>query len=398
MTFAGKIKAAARTVAAAAIFFMVFLMSYGAYADAPPEILFNGSAVASTAQPFIEDGTTLIPMRSVFSAMGAEVTWDDKSFSAAAKKDGTEIVFAPGKKALYKNGTEISLLKSPVIIDSTLFVPLRAVCESFGYTVSWDGEKNRINISSEKPLRAHFFDCGQADSTFLELPDGRCMLIDGGEKKFGKELCEKIRALGYEKIDIMVATHPHADHIGGLVTVLKNFKTDVFYMPNVTHTTKTFENLLDALSENGSECIYASRGTEVLTGDVKCRAVAPDGQKYERMNNYSIVLKVEYNDVSLLFAGDSEALSEYSMVNSGMDIKSDVLKVAHHGSATSSTEEFLQKVSPKAAVISVGRENQYGFPAPIVLNRLEALGTAVYRTDISGTINFETDGYVYKFK
>lgn len=398
MTFAGKIKAAARTVAAAAIFFIVFLLSYGAYADAPPKILFNGSAVASTAQPFIEDGTTLIPMRSVFSAMGAAVTWDDKSFSASAKKDGTEIVFAPGEKALYKNGEKISLLKSPVIIDSTLFVPLRAVCESFGYTVSWNGEKNLINISSRQPLRVHFFDCGQADSTFLELPDGRCMLIDGGEKKFGKELCEKIKALGYEKIDIMVATHPHADHIGGLVTVLENFKTDVFYMPNVTHTTKTFENLLDALSENGSECIYAARGTEVLTGDVKCRAVAPDGQKYERMNNYSIVLKVEYNDVSLLFAGDSEALSEYSMVNSGMDIKSDVLKVAHHGSATSSTEEFLQKVSPKAAVISVGRENQYGFPAPIVLSRLESLGTAVYRTDISGTINFETDGYVYKFK
>lgn len=374
----------------------VFLVSYGAYASSAPEVYYNGARLETPYPPYIEDGTTLIPMRTVFEALGADILWDGEAFLARAIKDDTELVFYPNEKYLLKNNEEIPLSKSPVIKDDTMFVPLRAVCEGFGCTVSYNNEKNSISITSGAPLSIHFFDCGQADSALVCLPDGRFMLIDGGTRAFGNELCEKLRALGCQKVDIVVATHPHADHIGGLVEVLHSFEVGVFYMPNVVHTTKTFEDMLCALEENGCECEYISRGTQILSGEVSCVAISPEEKKYKRLNNTSAVLRLCYRDFSALLAGDAEATAEADMLEAAVVEKSDVLKVAHHGSATSSSEEFLKTVRPETAVISLGKDNEYGFPSQVVTERLKNLGTKIYRTDLSGEIIIETDGYVYK--
>ncbi len=397
MTCVCKIKSAVRYFLLAVLCAItVFLVSYGAYASAPPEVYYNGARLETPHPPYIEDGTTLIPMRTVFEALGADILWDGEAFLARAVKDDTELVFYPNEKYLLKNNEKMHLSKSPVIKNGTMFVPLRAVCEGFGYTVSYNNEKNSISITSGAPLAIHFFDCGQADSALVCLPDGRFMLIDGGTRAFGDELCERLRALGCKKIDIVVATHPHADHIGGLVEVLHSFEVGVFYMPNVVHTTKTFEDMLSALEENGCKCEYISRGTQVLSDEVSCVALSPEEKRYKRLNNTSAVLHLCYRDFSALLAGDAEATAEADMLAAAVVEKSDVLKVAHHGSATSSSEEFLKAVTPEAAVISLGKDNEYGFPSPVVTERLENLGTKIYRTDLLGEIILETDGYVYK--
>lgn len=242
-------------------------------------------------------------------------------------------------------------------------------------------------------IQAHFIDVGQGDSCLVKLADGRNVLIDAGEAGAAEDVVRHLKSEGVEKIDYLIATHPHSDHIGGLARVIKEFEIGSIYMPKASHTTKTFENLLVAISEKGLK-VNTARAGVVLFDDEGARAqfLAPVGESYENLNNFSAVLKITYKDVSFLFAGDAEALSEREMIDSGQNLRSAVLKVGHHGSATSSTTEFLKAVSPKATVISCGKENPYGHPSEKVIKRLEASGIEIYRTDQMGTIKIYSDG------
>lgn len=250
-----------------------------------------------------------------------------------------------------------------------------------------------IGLNDE--LRVSFIDVGQGDSEFIELPNGETMLIDAGTNETGKNVVDYIKSLGYTSIDYVVGTHPHEDHIGGLDDVIKTFDIGSIYMPKVTADTKTFEDVLDAAESKNLMINTAKSGVSIMnTEDLSIKFLAPTLDSYENTNDYSAVVKVVYGETSYLFTGDAEEFSENLITD---DVNADVLKVGHHGSSTSTSTEFLKKVSPAFAVISCGKGNSYGHPHSETLQKLADMGTAVYRTDELGTIVSVSDGKTITF-
>ena len=246
-------------------------------------------------------------------------------------------------------------------------------------------------------LKVHFIDVEQGDSILIQSDD-EVMLIDAGTNAKADFVVDYIKKQGIRKIDYLVGTHPHEDHIGGLDSVIENFDIGTIYMPRVTHTTKTFRDVLNAVKEKGLKITSPSAGTTFDLADAKCKVISPNSKNYSSLNDYSIVIKLSYGKNSFLFTGDAEALAENEIIEKGFDLAADVLKVGHHGSNTSNTEEFLKKVNPSYAVISLGEDNKYGHPHKEVMDRLEKREMTIYRTDKNGTIIAESDGESIVFK
>ncbi|MGI6036065.1 MAG: MBL fold metallo-hydrolase [Limnochordia bacterium] len=243
-------------------------------------------------------------------------------------------------------------------------------------------------------LDVHFLDVGQGDSIFIITSQEQTMLIDGGPEDAGWEVVVPyLEDLGVEGLDVVVATHPHADHIGGLLAVLESFPVERVIADGQLHTTRTYERFLTAVLEKDIPFHTPKRGESIaLAGVDEIRVLHPGEDFLQGLNNNSVVLRLVYKDVAFLFPGDLEAPGEEVLLASGLPLGAQVLKVAHHGSKTSSTLGFLQAASPRIGVIQVGVDNVYGLPDEQTLENLEALGTTVLRTDEKGRILIRTDG------
>lgn len=248
--------------------------------------------------------------------------------------------------------------------------------------------------NAESSLRVNFIDVGQGDSEFIELPNGETLLIDAGTNETGADVVNYIESLGYSSIDYVVGTHPHEDHIGGLDDVIRTFDVESVYMPKVTADTKTFEDVLDAVAEKGLSINTAKAGVTLVDGDgLSVKMLAPVLDEYDNTNDYSAVIRIVYDDTSFIFMGDAEQYAEDLITG---DVDSDVLKVGHHGSSTSTGEAFLERVSPSYAVISCGLGNSYGHPHTETIEKLG--GIPVFRTDEMGTIVATSDGSEISFR
>ena len=246
-------------------------------------------------------------------------------------------------------------------------------------------------------LTALFLDVGQADSTLLTLPDGRHMLIDGGNNNDGAKICAYLDEAGVDTIDFLVATHPHEGHIGGLDDVVEAFDIGKIYAPRLADaslpTTRTYEDFLLAVQDKGYKLTAAGAGDVLLDeGGLKAEVLSPAAEKYKELNDYSVVLRISYGQTNWLFTGDAEALCEKEMLENGFDVSADLLKVGHHGSRSSSSLEFINDVHPAYAVISCGAGNSYGHPHAETLQTLEGAGTQVFRTDQDGSVRAVSDG------
>ena len=251
-------------------------------------------------------------------------------------------------------------------------------------------------LSQKDTLNVHFLDVGQGDSIFIELPDEKTMLIDAGENYHGEGIINYIDDCGYSKIDYLVATHPHADHIGSMGYIVRNMDIGSVYMPKAAANTKTYENLLESISDKGLKITSAKAGLTIAEeSDYIINVVAPVTIDESDLNNSSAVIKLTYKNNSFLFTGDAEKKELETITD---DISADVLKVGHHGSNTSTTEEFLYEVRPKYAVISVGEGNEYGHPHKETLRLLEEFNCELYRTDIDKTVVFSSDGNIISVK
>lgn len=278
------------------------------------------------------------------------------------------------------------------ILLSLLFIILVSGCTQLNLDIpaSSDESDSTPFTSNGDMIVAHFIDVGQGDANFIELPTGEVMLIDAGTSGYGDDIIEYIQNLGYTDIDYVVATHPHADHIGGMAEVIESFDVGSIYMPKAVTTSKIYENLLETIQDKNLSIHIGKEGVEVYNSDdLTIEMLAPVSSSYSNLNNYSIVLKITYGDVSFLYTGDAE---EENLSEITMDLSSDVLKVGHHGSDTSTTKEFLEGVSPSYAVISVGEGNSYGHPAESTIKLLEEYTNHIYRTDLNGTVVISSDG------
>lgn len=249
-------------------------------------------------------------------------------------------------------------------------------------------------------LKVSFLDIGQGDAIFIEAPNGNQVLIDGGSnRKVLKEL-GKVMPFYDRTIDAVIATHPDKDHIGGLIEVLKNYRTDFVMEPGVSSDTGAYQELEKTISDKKLPRILARRGMSLNLGDgARLNILFPDRNTDEWETNIaSIVAKLTYGNNSFLLTGDSPiAIEKYLAMIDGRGLKSDVLKAGHHGSKTSTSESFAGLVSPEYAIISAGKNNRYGHPHKEVLDIFEKIKATILKTYEQGTISFSSDGEVVRF-
>ncbi len=251
-----------------------------------------------------------------------------------------------------------------------------------------------FDLPGSDSVSVHFIDVGQGDSILIS-GGGENVLIDAGENDHGSTVLAYLAENGVEKLDLAVGTHPHSDHIGGMDTVLEGIKVDQLVMPDVPEsivpTTRTYLSVLDAADETGTELAYSYPGDSYSLCGGTFTVLGPV-EDYKDLNNESLVIRFDYGNTSFLFTGDQEAAAEKDLLASGAKLSADVLKVGHHGSRTSTSEEFLSAVSPEIAVIECGSGNDYGHPHTEITDRLDESGITVYRTDLSGNIVISSDG------
>lgn len=243
-------------------------------------------------------------------------------------------------------------------------------------------------IIEPSKLNILFFDVGQADCQLI-ISNGQSLLIDAGNSKDGENIVNAIRALGITKLDYVIGTHVHEDHVGGMSYIIDSFDIGTFYLPyNTTSTTNFYKKLLTSLTNKEITITEANIGDNFQVGNAICEIMDIDNSEPENINEESIVVELTYGHKKYLFMGDAEKSNEDKRKWNDVD----VLKVGHHGSNTSSSQKFLNQVLPEIAVISVGEGNSYGLPKDKVLDRLNKLECAIYRTDRDGTIQLISDG------
>ena len=254
------------------------------------------------------------------------------------------------------------------------------------------------NLSGSAAAQVYFIDVGQGDSELVRLKDsGIDILIDAGTRSTKQELADYLKELGVDDIDILIGTHPHEDHIGGMAKIIEEFPIGSLYLPEtsdeMTPTTKTYESLLDAAESKNVTVRTAAAGDVLLEqGNTSFKVLSPSHTDYDNLNDYSIVTRLKVGDTAFLFQGDAETPVEEEILDSGADVSCDVIKLGHHGSSTSSSRAYLEAANPSAAVISCGVGNEYGHPHRETMDLLEKLSITPYRTDTQKTLLAETDG------
>lgn len=251
---------------------------------------------------------------------------------------------------------------------------------------------SKSGAAKSSQLNVYYFDVGQGDSILIQTPKGENILIDGGNNDKGDDVVRYLKTLHVTDLTAVIATHPDADHIGGLDTVLQNVVVKSVYTPKVTHSTQTYEDFLEAVKQEGLKLKEAKAGVTLGLTGAAAKFVGPVKSYGNEMNDWSAVVKVTFGSNSFLFTGDAPIRSEEDMIAAGEDLRADVLKVGHHGAHTSTSQSFLSAVKPKYAIISVGKGNRYGHPTDEILNRLKQNGIKIYRTDEMKTILAISDG------
>ncbi|MGI6307469.1 MAG: ComEC/Rec2 family competence protein [Dethiobacteria bacterium] len=242
-------------------------------------------------------------------------------------------------------------------------------------------------------LTVHFIDVGQGDAIFIQAPE-KNILIDGGERN--SNVAAYLQDLGIDSLDLVLSTHPHNDHIGGLLDVLENIPVQEVIDPGVIHTTKTFEDYLTLIDAQEIKFTIGRPGLTRELGDgIIMQILHPAAPSASHLNDASLITKITFDKISFLFTGDAEENSEGQMLRSNCRLQSTILKIGHHGSSSSTSPPFLKAVNPECAIIMVGAENKYAHPHEETLQTLTAAGVNIYRTDIHGTITITTDGQTY---
>lgn len=257
-----------------------------------------------------------------------------------------------------------------------------------------DNQYKMVEVTTDNKLRVYFIDVGQADSIVLSI-NNHNMLIDSGNYNDRFKLTNYIKSLGINKFDYIIGTHAHEDHIGSMSYIINNFDFDHYIMPSTETKYNSYKYTIKSLNKKNKEVEEPIIDSNIKLDDVSCTIIYSDNNKDE-INNNSIIMKCTFFNNSYLFTGDTTSDIEHKILDK--DLKSDVLKVAHHGSRYSSSAVFLDKVNPKYAIIPCGVDNEYGYPHKVTLDKLNKLNIKVFRTDLDGTIISTSDGNNISFE
>ncbi|MCL2158660.1 MAG: MBL fold metallo-hydrolase [Oscillospiraceae bacterium] len=252
------------------------------------------------------------------------------------------------------------------------------------------------DIDLSESFAVHYIDVGQGDSILIQNPQNEYILIDTGERSQYEKLSAYLEHYKVKEFKYVIFTHPHSDHIGSADRIVKDYDIETLIMSSGVNSTKTFERLLTEIEKKDMEVVQAEPGQRFDFGGAELLILAPVATGYDNLNNYSVALKLTYQNTDFLFVGDMEKESENEVMEyceaNGIDLSAQVLKVAHHGSSTSSQKSFLERVNPRYAVIFCGEGNSYNHPNSKVVERIEATGATVLRTDLEGDIVIASDG------
>lgn len=253
--------------------------------------------------------------------------------------------------------------------------------------------EQNIQLNGMDQLKIHFIDVGQADSILIEC-QSQYMLVDAGNNEDADIIADYLHRLGVIRLEYLILTHAHEDHIGSADKIVNEFAIGKIYFPRMEQepTTKTYRDLRNAVLAKTMKFTQPAAGSILNMGEMKAIILAPNGTKYEDSNDYSIVLKIVYGQNSFLLTGDAGGVSENEMLAENFDLSADVLKIGHHGSRSATSNAFLNKVNPKYAILSCGIQNDYGHPHYETMKKLQKRKISVYRTDQQGTIVLVSNG------
>lgn len=284
-----------------------------------------------------------------------------------------------------------------LIILVVSFIGSYFVKDGFGDKLYNDAGLRDTSFGDNSTMYVSFIDVGQGNCTLVTCGDS-AILVDSGEAGEAQNVINYIKNRNIDKLDCVVATHPHSDHIGGMAQILTEFEIKDVIMPEIPEdivpTTKIYEKFLNAVAENAENVIAAESGMTYSYGEMKLEIFAPL-KDYDNLNDMSVISRISYGETSVMFTGDATTAVEKDLLKKKIDYSADILNVGHHGSKTSSSEQWLKAVSPEYAVICCGKGNDYGHPHSVVTERLEKFGIAFYRTDIDGTVIFASDSRVF---
>ena len=385
----------------------------------------SGWTVTSTrnmAATVVIGKTTIIPPNG-YLIVGLDSQWLDNTDEVIELTDGSKNLIDSIGPVSDEDNNNLTWQRSPDVEDNWVFS--RNTLGSDNYVSFASEPDSTTSLATREPIRAFpsptanstleitqevqlsqnltlsFINVGQGDSILVILPNAKTLLIDGGERESWGKVLEPLQEYGLNYIDVVVATHPHADHIGGLIDFIKNVSIGQILDSGQVYTTQTFEDFLDAIEKEQIPLTSVREGESIsLDPKVKINVLnppanLPDGaDNEEEFNDNSVVVKLSYGEFSALLTGDMQETNEARLViknASAVDVE--VLKVGHHGSRTSSSSSFSNAVSPKVAIISLGPGNNYGHPHQEVLDRLSAVGIEqIYRTDLDDTVTLTTNG------
>lgn len=283
--------------------------------------------------------------------------------------------------------------KKKKIISSIIGITVVLLAGYFGIDLTQDSK-----VPKDSKLMISYIDVGQGDAAYIKV-NGNDILIDAGPRSNSKELLEQLKAKNIDDFELVIATHPHEDHIGGMVDVFKEYEVKAFYSPKITHTTKTYENLVKAVKDEGLKTKELKGGMVIDLGEgAKFEVFTPQKSEYEELNDYSPIMKLSFGDTSYLFTGDAEKLAEEeALAKYKTSLDSDVIKFGHHGSSSSSSNAFIEAVSPKYGIISCAKDNKYGHPHRETLDIIKKYNIKTFRTDTDGEIILTSDGKSINF-
>lgn len=375
------------------------LMVLPASAAEPVRVTIDGEAVVfdgAYGYPYIDSANrTQVPFRKTLETFGCAVSWEDTTRTAIAEKDGVTVRVPIGQAYIEVDDSKVAIDTTAIIVDNRTYLPIRAVLEAFGAQVSWNDTTRCVVVTTGDPvLRVHFIDVGQGDATLIDYGQME-VLIDGGDNKAGSTLVSYLSSYVDGPLDYLIATHPDADHVGGLDDVLAAFQVSEIIDSGYTATTKTYQKYWTAAQAEPGSTLSYDEDRVISLGPDTVLSVIEIGDHWTTPNDSSVVCQLICGNVTVLFTGDISQTAEKASLSLFGDV--DVLKVAHHGSASSTCTEFLEVVKPEYAVASYLIGNSYHHPTAKALQRLFDQGTTVYGTGKSGSIILTTDGQTYSF-